>query len=114
MDLLNRSAFILRPKQPYLEWTRQDDAEGLAEGVFEALNHEPVVYLVPGWEDPEEEQHILREFWHALFEAMLGAWVTDETLWPEKRSLKMFREWFEIRTHSMVQDIYMDEAIEYV
>ena len=114
MDTLNRSAVVLRPKQPYLDWTRRDDAEGLADAVFETLAREPTVYLVPDWEEPDEEREILREFWPALFEAMLSGWVTDEELWPEGRSLEMFHEWFEVQTFAMVQDVYMDEAIDYV
>jgi hypothetical protein len=47
MDMLNRSAIILRPKQPYLEWTRLDDKDGLAEAVFKTLHEEPTVYLLP-------------------------------------------------------------------
>ena len=114
MDILNRSAIVLKPKQPYLEWTRLDDAEGLSEGVFETLREEPTLYLVPDWEEAGEEREILREFWPALFEAMLNGWVTDPELWPSGRTQKMFEHWFEIDTYSMVEDIYMDEAIEYV
>ena len=36
MDILNRSAVVLRPKQPYLEWARLDDEEGLAKDVDDA------------------------------------------------------------------------------
>lgn len=113
-DILNRSAVVLGPKQPYLEWARRDDEEGLAEDVFETLRSEPSVYLLPGWEDPEEERLVLEEFWPALFEAMLGAWVADERLWPKGRSMEMFREWFEVRTFEMVQDICLDEVIDYL
>jgi hypothetical protein len=82
--------------------------------VFETLRSEPAVYLVPGWEDPDEERAVLKEFWAALFDAMLEAWVTDESLWTKKRSMEMFREWFEIQTFEMVQDIYLDEGIDYL
>ncbi len=114
MDILNRSAVLLRPRRPYLEWTKLDDAEGLAEGVFEALREEPCAYLVPDFEDDDERKEILREFWPALFEAMLSAGVTDEDRWPEGRTLEMVGEWFDIQTHSMIVDIYMDEAIDYL
>ena len=94
MDIVNRSAVILRPKQSYLEWTKLDDTTGIAEDVFSTMRTEPSVYLVPGWEDPKEEREIMGEFWPALFEAMLSAWVTDEALWPADRTRKMFDEWF--------------------
>jgi hypothetical protein len=59
------------------------------------------VHLVPDWEDPDEERLILKEFWPALFEAILVAWVTDESLWPKKMSLQMFREWFELEMFAL-------------
>jgi hypothetical protein len=39
MGLLNRCAVIIKPRTPYLEWTGQDDAEGLAKPVFESLRN---------------------------------------------------------------------------
>jgi len=112
MSFINRSAIILRPKKPFLEWTQLDDKEGLAEPVFQKLCEEPSVYLVPDWEEPKEQGEILKEFWPALFEAMLGGWLRDKKLWPEDRTFKMFEEWFEVQTHTSVIDIYLDEAIE--
>ena len=114
MDILNRSAVILRPKRPYLEWAKLDDAEGLAEGVMKSLREQPPVYLLPDWEGPEEQQEILKEFWPALFEAMLNGWARDDRLWPTGRTLEVFQEWFELQMYSTVEDIYMDEAIEYL
>ncbi len=87
---------------------------GIAEDVFNTMQTEPCVYSVPSWEEPEEQREIMSEFWPALFEAMLNAWVTDEALWPASRTQKMFDEWFDIETHSMLEDVYMDEAIGYV
>ena len=112
MSILNRSAVVLRPKQPYLEWTRLDDSEGLAEDVFETLREEPTLYLVPDWEEADEERENLDEFWPVLFEAMLNGWVTDPVLWPTGRTRKMFEDWFEIETFAMVEDIHLEDSIE--
>ena len=47
MEMLNRSVVIMKPRRPYLEWTKTDDAEGLAESVIEDMRNEPQVYLLP-------------------------------------------------------------------
>ena len=78
MELLNRSAVIVKPLRPYLEWAKKDDAKELADSVFENLRSEPHVYLLPEHEDPTAQQEVLAESWPALFEAMLEGWVTDE------------------------------------
>ena len=114
MDIVNRSAVILRPKHPFLEWTRLDDKEGLADGVFEMMRAEPAVYLVPDWEDDDEERAILREFWPALFDVMLEAWLVDKSMWPENRTYEMFLDWFDVETHAMLVDVYQDEGIDYL
>ena len=62
MELLNRSAVIVKPLRPYLEWTKGDDAEGLAELVFESLRREPHVYLLPEYEDPTSSERCWRSF----------------------------------------------------
>ena len=114
MEMLNRSAVVVKPRQPYLEWTRRDDTEGLAESVFETLRKEPTIYLLPESEDPSSQREVLEEFWPDLFEAMLEGWVTDEVSWPKNRTLEMFREWFEVQMSSIVEDLFPGEALKYL
>ena len=47
-----------------------------------------------------------------FFEQMLSDWYVDETLWPQKRSAKLFNEWVEIQFHSTIWDL-VDEEITY-
>ncbi len=114
MKLLNRSAVIVKPLRPYLEWAKKDDAEGLTDSVFENLRSEPHVYLLPEYEDPTAQQEVLAESWPALFEAMLEGWVTDEAFWPKDRTLGMFHEGFEIQMCSIVQDLDSDTPLELI
>jgi len=40
--------------------------------------------------------------------------VTDEACWPKNRTLEMFEEWFEVQMSSIVEDLYLGEALEYL
>jgi hypothetical protein len=40
-----------------------------------------------------------------FFEHILDAWIVDDALWPQKCTLKMFREWFDVEYRSMVCDM---------
>lgn len=40
-----------------------------------------------------------------LFEYVLISWIEDESVWPQKRTLKMFHEWFDIEYKSVVWDM---------
>jgi hypothetical protein len=42
-----------------------------------------------------------------LFENILGEWYTDPALWPQDRTLKLFKAWCDVEVHSMVLD-YVD------
>lgn len=99
--MLNRSALILRPADPYIQW-----ALGLDDsGVSPSADGEQTVYLLPGWESDEEAEQILSEIWEALFERELFAWCNDEQMWPKERTRAKFNAWFAIEMHSLIEDL---------
>jgi hypothetical protein len=99
--MINRSAVILRPGPPFIEWASNLDDSGLVPS-FEG---EQTVYLVPEFEDDMEAMEVLSEAYDLLFEEQLAGWHTDESAWPRNRTFKMFREWFVIEQHSLIIDL---------
>jgi hypothetical protein len=99
--MLNRSVVIVRPKQPYLDW-----AAGLdnSEIVLDP-NDEQTVDLIPSYGDEAEVWEILATLHPAIFESELYGWHTDEAAWPKGRDFAMFKEWFHIELHSVVEDL---------
>ena len=77
------------------------------------LNDEPSSYLIPEIFDEDELDLYLDRIWVLLFESLLAQWSTDESLWPKKRSKKMFSEWFDITLHSLVHDLWSKEKLGY-
>jgi len=106
--MLNRGAVILRPKQPYLDWGAGLDHSRLVPDV----GAEKTVYLIPSYESDEEGWAILAEGYESIFEAELFGWHTDEAAWPQGRSLQMFKEWFHVELHSVVEDLCGYELID--
>jgi hypothetical protein len=99
--MINRSALIVRPKKPYLDW-----AAGLNDaGVTDDLDGDETVYLIPEIEDEIEMKRVLTKVFSEIFEQELMAWHTDESAWPQMRSLAMFRQWFELEFHGIVVDL---------
>jgi len=99
---LNRAGFIIRPKEPYIEWAARTEGDSsLAEG----LRNRAAVYLVP--EDPtgREETPPLDDYFEEIFEYELEAWDTDDSKWPAARTLEMFLQWFEVSGQSIVVDL---------
>ena len=103
--VLNRSAVLLRPKQPFLDWMKQGDEQGLAAEVYADAYEDPEIYLVPEFEDAASRDRVLARCWPRLFERMLAAWSVEESTWPPNRSLQMFQQWFEIQGFALVADV---------
>ena len=99
--MLNRSALIVRPGEPFIKWALSLDDSGLVP----SATGEQAVYLAPEWGDDKEAEKVLKSIWAEIFERELFGWHTDESAWPQKRSLKMFKEWFIIEMHSMIEDL---------
>ncbi|MEE4295603.1 MAG: hypothetical protein V2J20_03180 [Wenzhouxiangella sp.] len=107
MTSVNRSAVILRPGTPFIEWARNLDNSGLVPEV----DGEQTVYLLPEFGDDFEMTEVLAGAYEALFEEELFGWHTDESAWPKNRTFKMFREWFIIEQHSLILD-FCDSPLE--
>lgn len=48
-----------------------------------------------------------------FFEGFLAEWYTVEYWWPQKRTFKMFKDWFKVQYHSKVWDMAANEPITY-
>lgn len=110
---ISRHLIILMPKQPVLDWIKRVDPNPPNISLDE-VRQEQNAFLVPDTLDgqQEAERWVLRR-WSMFFEGFLAEWYTDESWWPQKRTQKMFKEWFEIQYHSMVWDMVAGEPIDY-
>lgn len=65
------------------------------------------VYLIPDESISGARQafRYIEKHWKTLLEVLLVEWVVDPSLWPEKRTLKLFRELFEPIYCGMVWDL---------
>ena len=100
----NRSMMQLIYKQPFLDWLRSVDPHPIVKEVDE-LREDNDSYLIPDFDDPADAVKWVEMRWQFLFESILLEWFTDESLWPQKLTLKMFRSWFDIQIHSMLWDL---------
>lgn len=97
---IKRSAMVIIPKQPFIDWLKNHDPE--MEEYKEITEGE--IYLLPDYEAKEEIEKWLRKNFNELFSEQLNNWYVDETMWPQKRTFKMFNEWFSYSLHTMIFD----------
>lgn len=99
--MLNRGAIIVRPSRLFIDWAASLDDSGLLPG----KDGEKTIYLVPEFEDDFEALEVLAKGYDIIFESELDGWHTRQSDWPKNRTFAMFREWFEVEFHSVVEDL---------
>lgn len=105
--MLNRHAVILKYREPMVRWINEADPHDDDPGITaESLRQERTVYLIPAQDMDCERaaQEWVEANYSVLFEEELNGWYTDPELWPQDRSLRVFREWFEVEFHGSIVD----------
>ena len=104
MEMVNRSAIVVRPGQPFLDWLHRVDPTS-AQLTLEVLRRAPTIYLLPEWGTEEEALKHLAEVSSEIFEEQLNGWYRVPSVWFEDRELNAFLRWFDCSFHSMVFDV---------
>jgi len=103
MKLVNRSVLVLKPMAKMLDWINSV-GEGSTAVTPEEAQEMTNAYLLPEFEDDEEQASFIRFRAKKLFEHELEAWCTDPGRWPANRNYKAFTEWFLVEVSHMVYD----------
>jgi hypothetical protein len=104
MGRLNRSAIVVRPKQPFLDWLHSADPTSRHLTLPDLLR-EPRIYLIPECGTDADVRDVLREVCDEIFVEQLAGWFTDETTWPTNLDFDTFCRWFDFQHHSMLIDL---------
>ena len=105
--MLNRDLIVIKYKQPFVDWVNEADPHPGGHLItLEDANEDSPAYLIHEYAS-EEFEDWLQECYMPLFENILGQWYTDPALWPQDRTLKLFKAWCDMEVHSMVLD-YVD------
>lgn len=107
MKLLNRSAFSVLPRQPFVDWANAlPDSDELNDCLtLEEHRREGTVYLIGEVASESDLEQALAQSWPAIFENELAAWDEMADHWPEPRSFAQFQDWFEVAPQVMVIDL---------
>jgi hypothetical protein len=111
MLALNRSAIVVRPKSPFLDWLHAADPTSVTLARPD-LAREATIYLIPECGDADEERAALQTVFPAIFEGQLNGWCRDRTMWPTPRSFGAFTSWFDCQFHSTLPDLSDEPLIE--
>lgn len=95
-NYINRTAIIVKPLQPFLDW-----CFNLYPNEIDEFK-ETRTYLIS--EEIEDVEVWLKKKFDKVFMFELESWHFNKKEWPQKRNYKMFQEWFQIDISTMVYD----------
>ncbi|WP_420598858.1 hypothetical protein [Neptuniibacter sp.] len=108
MKLLNRSAFVVLPRQPFADWTNKlnVDADGLHQHLtLEEQRKEGTVYLIDEVANESDFNDALSTQWLKIFHNELSAWDELGDFWPHELSYELFRQWFDVHHQIIALDL---------
>ena len=110
MFFINRSVAVIKPKQPFADWVNSLADAGDDQYTIQDFSTDCSVILLPVVDSDEQAEAFIKDMFRDLFELELSSWMTDDETWPEKRTYKMFLDWFDVEFHSMVFDHFPEIA----
>ena len=101
---VNRSAVVITPKQPFLDWLHSNDPS--TSGTTLDDLREPTLYLLPDCEDDQAVAVYLRDYCSNIFRDQLDNWYVQRSTWPPDMGFIVFCHWFEYRVYTVLRDLY--------
>jgi hypothetical protein len=110
---INRNVAVVKPKLPFLQWLKSlPDDDDSFEITEDDLKRDCITFLVPEAYSTEDARKYIERRYKEIFEIELVSWHRKLSDWPKRRTLKLFRDWFEIEIHSEVIDIGQGHIIK--
>jgi len=97
---VNRTALVIKPNKPYFDWL--NSIENLPDDPD--IYSDTDIYLLPDFDDLDQMQKWIKKNFDIIFCDQMNHWYTDESLWIQNRTFKLFTQWFDYSLHTMVWD----------
>jgi len=96
MKFVNRGYIIVRPKEAFIVWANENDAD-----YSNLEDNEPNVYLIE--EDFYDDEQVLKQYFKGIFENELFSVTDKDSKFPPIK-WEVFNEWFSVRLGATVFD----------
>lgn len=101
---INRSVFLLLPREPFWNWLCSLEGLDLTGYSLADIQADANAYLVNPCDDREALWQEIEPQLESLFAAELADWCDDESQWPDLHP-DIFTEWFDIHLSPILTDL---------
>jgi len=98
-NYINRSAIILKIKQPFFDWY----ADLYPEDDLQEASQKANIYLID--ETIDDLEKWLKKKFDKFFKMELSEWSNNKKEWPKRRDYKMFNLWFRVEISEDIYDL---------
>ncbi len=104
MQTINRLIAIIKPKQPFMDWIESTPGWDL-DLSLDYIRDDCMALLIPEYGDNDKAMRYIERNCKFIFEMQLSGWYNDPAIWSKKRTLSVFRKWFDVEIHSLIYDM---------
>ena len=105
---VNRSLFLLIPREPFWHWLHSIGTD-LSDFTLEDLQDDANAYLTDPGNNTDEIWDSIEGRVEEIFAAELADWCEDESQWPDLHP-DIFAEWFDIQLSPILCDLSAREV----
>ncbi|MCX6150862.1 MAG: hypothetical protein NTX22_10080 [Ignavibacteriales bacterium] len=109
MYALDRQLVVIKPKQPFYNWLKNINKRKIS---LEDIRGDCTAFLIPVSDNLSDAEKYIRSKFTEIFDMELSEWNIDEKLWPNDRTVEMFKEWFDVYFHSTIIDTVEKEILK--
>lgn len=100
--VMNRSVVNIIPTRFFLDWLNNIRDSDVSLGLNEL---EPISLLIKDFDLMIGFDHWLELNYDLIFKIRLNYSCIDKSLWPQIRTLNVFKEWFEVKFSNLILDL---------
>ena len=112
MKTINRCVFLLKMKEPFLEWLNNLPSKHGHIYTFGELNEDLPAFLMPESDLPMDAKSFCHKNAKKIFAVVLESWWTDEADWIKDCSPSSFDHYFEILQGEIIVDLGRGKIVQ--
>lgn len=104
MKTINRTAVLLQPKRPFIDWLNKNERTGYIYHLDDRQN-DAGLYLVDVTDNFPSIQDLIRRNFTWFFEKELNKYPYDRESWPDTSNFNVFKSWLDCSYHTIIEDL---------
>ncbi|GAB6098119.1 hypothetical protein JCM14469_43750 [Desulfatiferula olefinivorans] len=104
MKIINRTALLFQPKQPFIDWLNQHETSEYVYKLNERRN-DGSLFLIEEVKNIDEIKTLIEDKFEYFFKFELDKYPFGRESWPNTNNFETFVNWIDFTYHTIVEDM---------